>query len=105
MTNQPDEMIHQPIRLKIMAALNALPAHAETEFMTLKSLLETTNGNLGAHISALEGTGYVTVKKDFFGNKPRTRIRITKSGRTAFGKYLAFMREIVESATNSQEEP
>ena len=105
MTDQPDEMIHQPIRLKIMAALNALPAQAETEFMTLKSLLQTTNGNLGAHITALEGSGYVTVKKDFVGNKPRTRVRITKGGRSAFGKYLAFMREIVESATTQGREP
>ena len=54
-----DDIIHQPLRLKIMAALNALPAGAGLEFSRLKKLTGATDGNLGAHIETLAKAGYV----------------------------------------------
>ena len=48
-----DEIIHQPLRLRIMAALNALPAATGLEFAKLKKLTGATDGNLGAHIETL----------------------------------------------------
>lgn len=92
---QPDPIIHQPARLKIMAALKALPAREQLEFMRLKSLVGATDGNLGAHIVTLEQSGYLEVEKDFVGKKPRTRVRLTKEGRRAFESYILFLREIV----------
>ncbi|HKX00837.1 MAG TPA: transcriptional regulator [Bryobacteraceae bacterium] len=57
---------------------------------------KSTRGNLsGAHIVTLEQAGYVEVEKDFVGKKPRTRVRLTKSGRRAFENYLDFLRDIV----------
>lgn len=41
-----DDIIHQPLRLKIGAALNALPAGTGLEFARLKNLTEATDGNL-----------------------------------------------------------
>ncbi|HEY3777766.1 MAG TPA: transcriptional regulator [Rhizomicrobium sp.] len=95
---QPDEIIHQPVRLRIMAALHALPHPAEAEFVTLAALLKTTNGNLGAHIGMLEAARYVTVTKDFVGRKPRTRVRMTRAGRHAFEKYVGYLQDLVDSA-------
>jgi DNA-binding MarR family transcriptional regulator len=95
---QLDAIIHQPLRLKIMAALNALPAHVQIEFMILKPLVGATDGNLGAHIITLENAGYVEVEKDFVGKKPRTRVRLTKAGRRAFAKYIEFLRDILDLA-------
>jgi DNA-binding MarR family transcriptional regulator len=95
---QLDAIIHQPLRLKIMAALNALPAHVQIEFMSLKPLVGATDGNLGAHIITLENAGYVEVEKDFVGKKPRTRVRLTKAGRRAFAKYIAYLRDILDLA-------
>lgn len=96
--DQPDPTIHAPIRLKIMAALKPLPPKEMLEFVRLKTIAGATEGNLGAHIGTLEGAGYVTVVKDFNGKKPRTRVALTKAGRRAFDEYVAYLRDIVESA-------
>jgi DNA-binding MarR family transcriptional regulator len=99
---QPDAFIHQPLRLKIMAALNALPMPAQIEFMSLKPLVGATDGNLGAHIVTLENAGYVEVEKDFVGKKPRTRVRLTKTGRSAFAKYVSYLRDILDAAQSNE---
>lgn len=93
--DQPDSTIHQPVRLKIMAALRALPSRELLEFTRLRTLVGATDGNLGAHIGTLEQAGYVEVEKDFAGKKPRTRLRLTREGRRAFESYVEFLREIV----------
>lgn len=95
---QPDAIIHQALRLKIMAALNALPLHAQIEFMILKPLVGATDGNLGAQIVTLENAGYVEVEKGFVGRKPCTRVRLTKAGRRALAKYTAYLRDILDLA-------
>jgi DNA-binding MarR family transcriptional regulator len=94
---QPDTLVHQPIRLKIMAALNALPDGELLEFVRLKDLVGATDGNLGAHCTTLEEAGYVAIKKDFLGKKPRTRLSLTRKGRRAFEDYVAFLRGVVET--------
>lgn len=93
-----NEIIHQPMRLKIMAALNALETGAAIEFPRLKAMVGATDGNLGAHVSTLENAGYVTVKKDFVGKKPRTRVSMTRAGRRAFHDHVTYLRDIVDAA-------
>jgi DNA-binding MarR family transcriptional regulator len=93
--DQPDPTIHQPVRLKLMAALRALPGRELLEFTRLRTIVGATDGNLGAHIGTLEQAGYVEVEKDFAGKKPRTRVRLTREGRRAFESYVEFLRQIV----------
>jgi DNA-binding MarR family transcriptional regulator len=93
--DQPDSIIHQPVRLKIIAALKALPPSELLEFTRLKAIVGATDGNLGAHLATLEQSGYLEVEKDFLMKKPRTRVRLTKMGRRAFENYVAYLREIV----------
>ena len=94
-----DEIIHQPLRLKIMAALNALPAGATgLEFSRLKKLTSATDGNLGAHIETLARAGYVAVDKAFVGKKPQTTVTATASGRGAFARHVASLQEIIAGA-------
>jgi DNA-binding MarR family transcriptional regulator len=95
---QPDPIIHQPVRLKIMSALRVLPAGEPIEFVRLKAIVAATEGNLGAHITTLEEAGYVAVEKDFVGKRPRTRIALTKHGRRAFEDYIAYLRDIIDAA-------
>ena len=97
--DQPDAIIHQPVRLKIMAALKVLPPDDALEFVRLKTIVGATEGNLGAHIATLEAATYVEVEKDFVGKKPRTRVRLSKSGRRAFEDYVAYLRDIIDAGT------
>ncbi len=96
--DQPDPIIHQPVRLKIMAALKALPPKEMLEFVRLKAIVGATEGNLGAHISQLEQAGYVTVEKDFAAKRPRTRVMLSKQGSRAFEDYVAYLRDIIDTA-------
>lgn len=93
--DQPDPTIHQPIRLKIMAALKVIPDNDMLEFVRLKTIVGATEGNLGAHIGTLEGAGYVAITKDFNDKRPRTRVALTKQGRRAFEDYVAYLRDII----------
>ena len=99
--NTPDEIIHQSVRLKIMAALNALPRKAMLEFVKLKAVSDATDGNLGAHLATLEKAGYVKIVKDFADKKPRTRVGITASGQRAFQNHVSYLRELLETNTDN----
>jgi len=92
-----DDIIHQPLRLRIMAALQALPVGEGLEFARLKKLTGATDGNLGAHIETLSKVGYVAVDKSFVGKRPQTRVTATATGRGAFARHVASLREIIES--------
>ena len=76
-----DDIIHQPLRLRIMAALNALPPTNGLEFSKLKKLTGATDGNLGAHIETLAKAGYVAVDKAFVAKRPQTTVSATAAGR------------------------
>jgi DNA-binding MarR family transcriptional regulator len=93
-----DDLIHQPLRLRIMAAVNGLRQNQNIEFAQLKKVVEATDGNLGAHIATLEQAGYVAVEKVFVNKKPRTRISVTPAGRKAFCKHVDYLRDIIESS-------
>jgi DNA-binding MarR family transcriptional regulator len=92
-----DDIIHQPLRLRIMAALNALPGGSGLEFARLKKLTGATDGNLGAHIETLAKAGYVQVDKAFVGRRSQTTVIATAAGRGAFARHVATLKEIIEA--------
>ena len=80
-----DDVIHGRIRLGIMAYLSG----ADTaDFNTLKTRLQTTDGNLSVHLRKLEEAGFVAVTKSFIGRRPLTQASLTEDGRAAFVAYL-----------------
>jgi hypothetical protein len=92
----PDETIHQPVRLRIMAALTAPDAEEEgLDFARLKKLTGATDGNLGAHIDTLSRAGYVEATKAFVARRPKTTVRASARGRAAFTAHVAFLRSIL----------
>ncbi len=99
MNDGPDEVIHQPVRLKIMAALSALdPSEEGLDFTRLKNLTGATDGNLGAHLDQLARAGYVEATKAFVGRRPRTTVKATAPGRAAFARHVAFLKAIIAGA-------
>ena len=90
-----DKIIHQPVRLRIMASLVTLESKEQVDFTYLRDLLEVTDGNLGAHLRKLEEAGYINVEKTFVARKPRTFVSATAKGRSAFHDHVQALDRIL----------
>jgi DNA-binding MarR family transcriptional regulator len=93
-----NEIIHQPVRLRIMAALVVLDAREQLDFPSLAKVLKVTDGNLGAHLMKLEEAGYIRVEKTFVDRKPRTYVNATTKGKLAFETHVAALRKILDDS-------
>ena len=92
-----NETIHQTVRLRIMAALVALDPKAEVDFTTLRSLLDVTDGNLGAHLKKLEEAEYIQINKTYVDRKPRTFVSVNSKGRKVFDEHVAALQSIIKN--------
>ena len=92
-----NEIIHQPVRLRIMSTLVTLEQNDEVDFIYLRDLLDVTDGNLGAHLRKLEEAGYITINKTFVERKPRTYVSATADGRRIFQEHVAALESILKS--------
>jgi DNA-binding MarR family transcriptional regulator len=95
-----DAVIHERVRLSIVAALAVSP---ELSFGELKSMLGLTDGNLSAHSRTLDEAGYIVVEKSFRGRRPYTAMRLTPKGRRAFERYLETLRQIIDHGGKGKE--
>ncbi|MFQ6100176.1 MAG: winged helix-turn-helix domain-containing protein [Anaerolineae bacterium] len=91
-------LIHQPTRLRIMAALVSLDEDDKADFAFLRDLLGLTDGNLSVHLQRLEAAGYVAVEKTFVRRRPKTWIWATPEGRDAFVAHVDALEAIVSQA-------
>jgi DNA-binding MarR family transcriptional regulator len=89
-------LIHQPSRLRIMAALVALPSGEKMDFVRMKELAKLTDGNLSTHLTTLEQAGYIDILKSFDKKKPKTQIALTANGRDAFADYVVELEKIIK---------
>jgi len=92
-----NEIIHQPVRLRIMAVLVTLAPNEELEFTNLRDLLDVTDGNLGAHLRKLEEASYIALTKAFVERKPRTYVSATSTGRKVFSEHVAALESILKN--------
>lgn len=86
-----DRLIHEPVRLLIMANLFVVET---ADFLYLMNQLDLTFGNLSSHMSKLEEAGYINVEKEFQDKKPVTRLSLTDVGREAFSDYRERMKHL-----------
>jgi DNA-binding HxlR family transcriptional regulator len=93
-SNDLDKIIHERMRLGI---ISALAANKKLSFNELKTLLNTTDGNISVHARKLEDAGYLVCEKSFIKRKPLTEYKITKAGRTALEKYLNHMEALINA--------
>jgi DNA-binding PadR family transcriptional regulator len=80
------------VRLGIMSVL---VVNETVDFVTMKDLLDTSDGNLASHLAALEKNRLIEVRKQFIGRKPNTRYRITEAGRNAFKEHLDYLTKLI----------
>ena len=93
-----DRMIHERMRLGIVSAL---AANESLTFNDLKSLMDTTDGNLSVHARKLEDGGYIACIKSFEGRLPKTEYKITAAGRRALENYVSHMETIIKQMRQS----
>ena len=91
-------LIHQPTRLRIMAALVSLEPDEKVDFVFLRDLLELTDGNLSVHLQKLEEANYVLIEKVFEGRRPKTWVSVTPEGYDAFSAHVDALEAIVAQA-------
>jgi DNA-binding transcriptional ArsR family regulator len=94
----PDATLHHRIRLGVVSALAGTTS---LTFNELKSLLDTTDGNLSVHARRLEDAGYILCTKRFDERRPRTEFRLAASGRRALQRYLDHMEALITAARST----
>ena len=91
-----DEIIHPSTRLPIVALLAAADW---VEFAFLRDRLGLSDSALSKQLSVLDDAGYVASTRVLTERRHRVRVRLTESGRHAFGGHVAALSAIVSTAT------
>lgn len=79
-----DPILHNELRLKIMAALDSLD---DADFVFLKKITKASSGNLSVQLSKLEEAGYIKVSRSGTGRGSHTICRVTSAGSAAICAY------------------
>ena len=90
-----DVVIHQPTRLRIMAALYR---NRSASFTSLRDGLGLTDGNLATHATKLQEAGYVDARRVLVAVSFEVRYTITAKGSEAFRAYAAALRDFLAVA-------
>ena len=86
------KFIHEPIRLQILALLNAVQ---EADMKFIHKELEVSWGNLSFHSTQLEEKEFLVIKKQFIGKKSFTLLTLTPLGKQEFKKYCRLLKILI----------
>ncbi len=101
MPDARDDLFFSRVRLVIVAEL----LQAEwVAFTDLQSSTGATRGNLGSHLGKLVDGGVIEEDKRFLRQRPLTRYRLTKSGRTAFLRHIVQVEQLFVAARREHSE-
>ena len=100
MSTRPDihklnKAFESRVRLGIMSALMV---NDSLDFISMKELLQVTDGNLASHAAALERDGLVHIRKEFSGKKTLTTYSATKVGIKAFEAHLDALEKLIRKS-------
>jgi DNA-binding PadR family transcriptional regulator len=98
-----DPLIHVPGRLRLMVTLAALPRGDALSFTRLQAMLELTPGNLITHLRKLGDAGYLRTDKTGSGTSALTTVALTGAGRAALDRYMAVLRQLLDSADSARQ--
>lgn len=91
-----ERLLEHRVRLGICTLL---ARHDALTFSRLKSLLEQTDGSLGAHLGKLEKAGFLAVDKTFEKRKPKTWYRLTPRGRKTVSGHLEALKKLIRTVS------
>jgi DNA-binding MarR family transcriptional regulator len=92
-----NRVLHEKARLGILTALRT---RAEgLVFAELKQLCSLTDGNLSRHLTVLQESALVAIKKGQLGNRPQTVARLTTRGRKEFDAYIEELQKVIQDAS------
>jgi len=94
--DDPDRVIHEPARLKIMSVLSVAES---ADFTYLMGETGLTRGNLSVQLTRLQDAGYIDIAKEFVGRSPRTTASITPQGKQAFDGYRAYLASLLKATS------
>lgn len=92
----PDRVIHEPARLKIMAVLSVAES---ADFTYLMGETGLTRGNLSVQLTRLQDAGYIDIAKEFVGRSPRTTASMTPEGTRAFEAYRDYLASLLKATS------
>ena len=95
--SEPDPLIHDPERLRIIATLAALPDGDALSLTRLQDLIGLTPGSPITGLRELNHAGYVRTGKTGDARadaRAQTTVALTCDGRAALDRYTAVLRQL-----------
>ena len=88
-----DKLLEHRVRLGICVLL---ARNDSLTFRRLKTLLQETDGSLGAHLRKVEDAGYLVVNKEFRDRKPVSWYALAPDGRDALASHLSALQQLIQ---------
>ncbi len=88
-----DGLLEHRVRLAVCVLLSK---HDAFSFTRLKTLLDETDGSLGAHLRKLEDAGYLSIEKTYRGRRPVTWYRLSAKGRKHLLKHIDSLTQLMD---------
>lgn len=101
-TEPLDPIIHQVVRLRVMALLSR---NRTAPFVWVRDSLDLTDGNLGSHVARLVEAGYAASGRELTRSGFQVWLRITPKGDEAYRTYLAELRSLLEPVETDRDAP
>ena len=95
------DLLLSRVRLAVIAELVSVEW---ATFSDLQRSVNTTNGNLSAHLAKLVEGGYVNERKRFVRRRPQTRYRLTEAGRNALVRHVEELQAVIASGPPAEAE-
>ena len=103
-TGALDPLIHDPERLRILAALAALPDGDALTVTRLQDMIGLPPGSLICRLRELGTAGYVRTEITG-GHRAQATVALTRLGRDALDRYTAMLRDLPQAARQDHQPP
>lgn len=103
-TGALDPLIHDPQRLRIVAALAALPDGDALTVIRLQDMIGLPPGSPICRLHELGTAGYVRTEITG-GHRAQATVALTRLGRDALDRYTAMLRHLPQTARQDHQPP